>query len=212
MKPSERRAAFDHARLYFVAPGEFPMDVLAAVVEAGVDVVQLRMKDAEAAEVIEIGDGFMRVCDEVGVPFVVNDRPDIALALAADGVHLGQNDLPPVVAREIVGPDVIIGRSTHSEEDISRALSEHEDGLADYIAVGPVYETPTKQGRPAVGTELVRSASQRVEFPWFAIGGIDPSNAGEVAAAGANRAVVVRAITLAPDPISAVKSLRAAFP
>ena len=120
MNGAERRAALEQAKLYLVAAGELPTDVLQSVIEAGVDVVQLRMKDAEAAEVIEIGDQFRGVCEAAGVPFVVNDRPDIALALGADGVHLGQDDLPPSVAREIVGPDVVIGRSTHSTADIDR--------------------------------------------------------------------------------------------
>jgi thiamine-phosphate pyrophosphorylase len=208
VKPSERRDTFAEARLYLCTPGHHPTDVLAGVVEAGVDVVQLRIKDAEAAEIIEIGESYMAVCEDRNVPFVINDRPDIALALAADGVHLGQDDLPPFVAREILGPDVIIGRSTHSVSDIERALREHADGLIDYIAVGPVHETPTKQGRPAVGVELVAHAAQTVDFPWFAIGGIDKETIGAVTEAGAARIVVVRAITEAEDPIAAVGELR----
>jgi thiamine-phosphate pyrophosphorylase len=207
MKPSDRRDALERARLYLVAPGEFPVDVLHAVIEAGVDLVQLRMKDADAAEILEVGDSFMRVCDETNVPFVVNDRPDIAVALAADGVHLGQDDLPPFVAREIVGTDMLIGRSTHSQGDIDRAIQEHDDRLSDYIAVGPIHETPTAPGRPAVGLELIRHASGVVDFPWFGIGGIDPSNVADVAAAGARRIVVVRAITLAQDPMTAARAL-----
>lgn len=208
----ERRVAFEGAKLYLVAAGELPTDVLQSVIEAGVDVVQLRMKDAEAAEVIEIGDQFRGVCEAAGVPFVVNDRPDIALALGADGVHLGQDDLPPGVAREIVGPEVVIGRSTHSTADIDRAREEHTKGLADYIAVGPVYETPTKPGRPSVGPELLREAAGRVSFPWFAIGGINSMNVGGLVDVGARRVVVVRAITESADPIRAVVELRAALP
>jgi thiamine-phosphate pyrophosphorylase len=204
----ERREALERARVYLVAPGEFPTDVLQAVVEAGVDVVQLRMKDAEAAEILEIGEQWMGVCETCHVPFVVNDRPDVALALAADGVHLGQDDLPPFVAREILGPDVIIGRSTHSEHDIADARREHADGLADYIAVGPVFATPTKEGRPGTGVELITHAAAVVEFPWFGIGGIDPSNLEEIVGHGASRIVVVRAITLAEDPVAAVAALR----
>ncbi len=211
MKPKERRGAFESARLYLVAPGELPTDVLAAVIDAGVDAVQLRMKDAEAAEVLEIGEQWMGVCEAAGVPFVINDRPDIALALAADGVHLGQDDLPPIVAREIVGPDVVIGRSTHSTADIACALDEHDNGLADYIAVGPVHKTPTKEGRPAVGLELVSHAAAVVGFPWFAIGGIARSNVAEIAGAGARRIVVVRAIMLAADPVAAAISLKNAL-
>jgi thiamine-phosphate pyrophosphorylase len=211
MKASERLEVLDRARLYLVAPGEFPVDVLESVVEAGVDVVQLRMKDADAVEIIEIGDHMQQVCESLGVLFVVNDRPDLALALSADGVHLGQDDLPPTVARDMLGPDVLIGRSTHSPADIDRALEEHEAGRADYIAVGPVYRTPTHPERPAVGLELVSEAAGRVGFPWFAIGGIDPSNTADVAGAGAARIAVVRAITLAADPVAAVDALRAAL-
>jgi thiamine-phosphate pyrophosphorylase len=208
MKASERRAAFERSRLYLCTPGLHPTDVLAGVIDAGVDVVQLRIKDAEAAEILEIGESYMAVCEERKVPFVINDRPDIALALAADGVHLGQDDLPPFVAREIVGRDVIIGRSTHSEQDIEHAIREHSDGLIDYIAVGPVYETPTKEGRPGVGVELVARAAEMVDFPWFAIGGIDATKIGAVTKAGATRVVVVRAITDADDPMGAVRRLR----
>ena len=202
----------DDRRLYVCFPGEFPVDLLGSVIEAGVDVVQLRMKDAEAAEVIEIADQMQHVCRDLGVPFIVNDRPDIAFALTADGVHLGQDDLPPGVARELLGPKAIIGRSTHSKSDIARALDEHAHGCADYIAVGPVHETPTKAGRPAVGLELVEHAAATVDFPWFAIGGIDTSNVDAVVKAGARRVVVVRAITQADDPIDAAKRLRDALP
>lgn len=212
MNSAERREAFEQAKLYLVAAGELPTDLLQSVIESGVDVVQLRMKEGEAAEIIEIGDQFRGVCEAAGVPFVVNDRSDIALALGADGVHLGQDDLPPAVAREIVGPDVFIGRSTHSTADIDRALEEHGAGLADYIAVGPVYETPTKPGRAAVGPELLREAAARVTFPWFAIGGINPMNLGGLVEMGTRRVVVVRAITESADPIRAVVELRNALP
>jgi thiamine-phosphate pyrophosphorylase len=211
MRAAERRAALEAARLYLVAPGEFPTDVLAEVIAAGVDVVQLRMKDAEAAEILEIGDAWMAVCEDAKVPFIINDRADLAAALACDGVHLGQDDLPPIVAREILGPDVLIGRSTHSTGDIDEALLEHADLIADYIAVGPIHETPTKLGRRAVGLELVSDAAPRVGFPWFGIGGIDPGNVADVVGAGAQRIVVVRAITLADDPPAAAEALKAAL-
>lgn len=212
MKPAARREGFERAKLYLVAPGEFPVDVLVSVIEAGVDVVQLRMKDADDAEIIEIGDQFRGVCAHADVPFVVNDRPDIAVALDADAVHLGQDDVPAAVARDLVGPDVLIGRSTHSVDDIERALDEHDSGLADYIAVGPVYETPTAPGKPPVGTELVAEAARLVRIPWFAIGGIDPSNVDAPVGAGAGRIAVVRAIVEAADPVGAVADLRRALP
>jgi thiamine-phosphate pyrophosphorylase len=209
MNPADRREAIERSRLYLVAAGELPVDLLRSVIEAGVDLVQLRMKDADAVEIIEIGDQFRGACEEAGVLFVVNDRPDVARALGADGVHLGQDDLPPAVAREIVGPDVLIGRSTHSTYDIRRANEEHGAGMADYIAVGPVYETPTAPGKPPVGPELLTEAARSVSFPWFAIGGINSRNLGGIVAAGASRIVVVRAITEAADPIRAVAELRA---
>jgi thiamine-phosphate pyrophosphorylase len=199
-------------RLYVCFPGEFPVDLLDSVIEAGVDVVQLRMKDAEANEIIEIADQFQHVCRDYGVPFIVNDRPDIAYALRADGVHLGQDDLPPGVAREILGRDAIIGRSTHSIDDIDRAIAEQAQGCADYIAVGPINETPTKPGRPAVGLALIEHAAATVSFPWFAIGGIDQTNVDDVVKAGATRIVVVRAITEADDPVDAAKRLRDSLP
>lgn len=201
-----------NGRLYVCFPGEFPVDLLGSVIEAGVDVVQLRMKDAEAVEVIEIADQMQHVCRDLDVPFIVNDRPDIAFALQADGVHLGQDDLPPGVARDLLGRDAIIGRSTHSQADIKRALDEHAQGCADYIAVGPVHETPTKAGRPAVGVELIEHAATTVDFPWFAIGGIDTTNVDDVVKAGAQRIVVVRAVTQADDPVDAAKRLRDALP
>jgi len=199
------------AVLYFVSPGGFDSGLLAGVIDAGVDLVQLRMKDAEAGHVLWEGERFKKVCAASGTPFVVNDRPDVALALEAGGVHLGQDDLPPVVARGIVGPSALIGRSTHSTDDIDRALTEHAAGLCDYIAVGPVHATPTKAGRPAVGYDLLRYAAEHVPFPWFAIGGIDASNVADVLDAGAGRIVVVRAITEAPDPVAAAKELAAAL-
>jgi thiamine-phosphate pyrophosphorylase len=199
------------AVLYFVSPGGFGSAELAGVIDAGVDVVQLRMKDAEAAEVLAEGKRFKDVCAASRTPFVVNDRPDLALALEAGGVHLGQDDLPPAIARSILGPRAIIGRSTHSTDDIDLALAEHDAGLCDYIAVGPVHETPTKLGRPAVGYDLLRYAAERVPFPWFAIGGIDASNVGDVLDAGAGRIVVVRAIAEAADPVAATKGLVAAL-
>ena len=188
------------AVLYFVAPGGVSSDRLAAAIDGGVGIVQLRMKDVEAADVLREGERFEKVCTPANVPFIVNDRPDVAFALQADGVHLGQDDVPPAVARAIVGPRAIIGRSTHTRANIDRAAEEHDAGVCDYIAVGPVYATPTKPGRPAVGLDLVAYAAATMTFPWFAIGGIDASNVREVRAAGARRIVVARAIADATDP------------
>ena len=193
---------FDRARLYLV------LDVAAAgVVEpalrGGADLVQLRDKGASDAELTATAGRIRELCHARGVPFVVNDRPDVALRVGADGVHLGQDDAPVEEVRAEVGDALAIGLSTHSAEQIAAA----EASSADYYAVGPVWETPTKPGRPAVGLELVRHAAAVASKPWFAIGGIDTSTVGLVAAAGARRVVVVRAIRDADDPEAAARAL-----
>ena len=209
MKPAERRARLESARLYLVTDGRRP-DLLAFlddVLGAGVDMVQLREKEAEAAEVLRLAEPFRAAAERHDALFVVNDRPDVAYALDADGVHLGQDDLPVRIARELLGPDVIIGLSTHSPDQLEAASPD-----ADYVCVGPVWETPTKPGRPAAGLEVVRHAASTERRPWFAIGGIGPDTIGEVARAGARRVVVVRAVTESADPGAAVLTLRASLP
>jgi thiamine-phosphate pyrophosphorylase len=169
-------------------------------------VIQLREKEAEAGDLLTLADPILAACRESGVPFVLNDRPDVALALGADGVHVGQNDLPIEFTRRFFG-EGIVGLSTHAAGEVDRALDRSD--LIDYLAVGPCYETPTKPGRPVAGLELVRyAADQHTSLPWFAIGGINVSNLDEVTAAGARRIVVVRAITQAADPPAAAAMLR----
>lgn len=180
---------------------------LDAILSAGCDVVQLREKHAEAGDLLRWGEVFREAVEHHGALFTVNDRPDVALALEADGVHVGQNDLPPEMARRILGPDGIVGLSCHSEEDHDAASPE-----ADYVTAGPVYATPTKPGRPATGLDLVRRAAEILDRPWFAIGGIDLTTLPEVVGAGATRIVVVRAVTEAPDPAAAVRDLLAGLP
>ena len=175
---------------------------LDAVLSAGVDIVQLREKDAEGGDLLRWGEAFRSAADRHGALFVVNDRPDVALASGADGVHLGQNDVPASVARRILGSDAIVGLSCHRPEDYDRAPDE-----ADYLTAGPVFATPTKPGRPAAGLELVKHAAESVDRPWFAIGGIDRTNVTDVVAAGATRIAVVRAVTEARDPAAAVRDL-----
>ena len=198
------------ARLYLVARAEIRAGSLAALVPelaaAGVDALQLREKELEALDVIRLGDPISSACAAAGIPFVINDRPDIALALGC-GVHLGQNDLPADIARRIVG-DAIVGRSTHAGPEIDAEAAA--EPRPDYIAVGPVFETPTKPGRRATGVELLRYAAERVpsDLPWFAIGGIDHKRLPEVLDAGARRIVVVRAISESPDPVTAAARLR----
>lgn len=203
------------ARLYFVAPfslaaGDLP-ELVPQLVAAGVGVIQLREKEMEAGEMLDKGDVVARVCEACGVPFVVNDRVDVAGALRRQGldvgVHVGQDDIPAIEARAQLGDDAIVGLSTHSPAEVARA-SELK-GVVDYIAVGPVYETPTKPGRPAAGLSLVQYAARETVLPWFAIGGIDRTNLDEVKAAGAARVVVVRAIALADDPVHAARELSA---
>lgn len=202
------------ARLYFVsgvglASGPL-VEVVPELAGAGVDVVQLREKEMEAGPMLRAAQGLTILCRSVGVPFFVNDRPDVARIAGAAGVHLGQDDLPVPAARSIA-PGALVGWSTHSEAQIDDVLGwEHPP---DYVAVGPVYETPTKPGRPATGAGLLRYAAATIppELPWFAIGGIDESNLPEVLDAGARRIVVVRAIADAADPAEAAARLRAAL-
>jgi thiamine-phosphate pyrophosphorylase len=208
VKPSERLNRLAAARLYVVTGarpdlGEF----LGAILGAGVDIVQLRVKEAEAGDLLRWGETFRDAAERHGALFIVNDRPDVAYALDADGVHLGQNDLPPRVARELLGEDAIIGLSSHSPEQWDAAAPE-----ADYLCMGPVWETPTKPGRPAAGLDAVRHAAESGERrPWFAIGGISESSLAGVLDAGATRIVVVRAVTEAGDPVDAVGALREAL-
>lgn len=201
-------SSLDGARLYLVAGakiGEVDLaDLVPELAAAGVDVVQLRAKEMEAGDLLRTGRRIAAACADSGVPFIVNDRPDVALALGA-GVHLGQNDLPVAVARRILG-EAIVGVSTHAEAEIDAAIAA--DVPIDYIAVGPVHETPTKPGRPGVGLGLVRHAAAVARLPWFAIGGIEPSTLPAVVEAGARRVVVVRAITEVPDPVAAAAELK----
>ena len=146
------------------------------------------------------------MCDRHDALLIVNDRPDLALRCGADGVHVGQDDERARAVRERVGDRLLIGTSTHSPEQLSAA----DESPADYLGVGPVHETPTKPGRPAVGLKLVRHAAEHASKPWFAIGGIDAGNAGAVVAAGARRIAVVRAIRDARDPEGAARALRTA--
>lgn len=210
MKENRDHAGMDDALLYLVAPARLAAgdlaDLVPGLARAGVDVVQLREKEAEAAAVLHVAEPVLLACRAAGVPLVINDRPDIALALGADGVHVGQNDLPIEFSRRFFGKG-IVGLSTHTPGEVDHALERSD--LIDYFAVGPCYETPTKLGRPAAGLDLVRyAAEQHSALPWFAIGGIDAANLDEVIAAGARRIVVVRAITEAPDPVEAAAHLK----
>jgi thiamine-phosphate pyrophosphorylase len=173
-------------------------EFLDVVLPAGVDIVQLRQKGMEAKPELAALEVVADACARHGRLMAVNDRADVARAAGADVLHLGQDDLPVPFARPIIGRDVLIGRSTHAVDEAKAAAVE--DGV-DYFCVGPCWPTPTKPGRPAPGLGLIEQvAALGTDRPWFAIGGIDLSNLDEVLAAGARRAVVVRAITEAPDP------------
>jgi thiamine-phosphate pyrophosphorylase len=198
--------ALRHASLYLILEAA-AVDVVGPALEGGVDVVQLRDKHAPDGEIVAAGRRLAALCAERGALFVVNDRPDLALECGAGGVHVGQDDAAVDAVRELARERLVVGVSTHSPEQVAAA----EASDADYFAVGPVNETPTKPGRPAVGLDLVRHAAAVATKPWFAIGGIDPSNAAEVVAAGARRLAVVRAIRDANDPRAAAAELRAAI-
>jgi thiamine-phosphate pyrophosphorylase len=201
---NNRRALLQQARLYLVCDAR-PDAFLDAALRGGVDIVQLRVKHAADAEIVETARRCARVCAAHDALLILNDRPDLVSDAGADGVHVGQDDVPVTDARELVGAERLVGLSTHSPAQIdAAALSD-----ADYIGVGPVHATPTKPGRPAVGLELVEYAARHSPLPFFAIGGIDPLNAGAVRGAGATRIAVVRALTEAADPEAAARALRA---
>ncbi len=205
----ERRERLRAARLYLVCgsrPGGRPLaEVLEPALRGGVDLVQLRCKSAGDDEILAAAAQARALCAEAGALLLVNDRPDLAVAAGADGVHVGQDDTTVADARAIAGPDLLVGLSTHAPAEIDAAD-------ADYIGVGPVHATPTKPGRPAVGLDLVRYAAEHAELPWFAIGGVDRDSVRAVVEAGAMRIAVVRAIADAADPEAASAALRAALP
>ncbi len=191
------------SRLYLITAARPDLPAfLAAAVAGGVDLVQIREKSLSDAELLAVLLAAREVTRALGVPLVVNDRPDLALLSEADFVHLGQDDLPVAAGRRL---GLRVGQSTHAPAALERTE-------ADYAGVGPVHETPTKEGRPAVGLDFVRHAAANARVPWFAIGGIDASNVADVVAAGATRVAVVRAIGDAPDPERASAELRRALP
>lgn len=203
-----RREWLGQSRLYLVCDSSPPRpleNLLRAALQGGVDIVQLRDKEGSDADIVAAGRVFRRLCDAYDALFLVNDRPDLAQACGADGVHLGQEDDDAEVVRNELGDDLLIGLSTHSAEQVDIALAR---GVADYISVGPVWETPTKPGRPAVGLDLVRHAAREAPIPFFAIGGLAEASVGEAVGAGAERIAVVRAIRDASDPRAAARALR----
>jgi thiamine-phosphate pyrophosphorylase len=202
------RSRLADSRLYLCTPDRPDLAEFAdAALAGGVDIIQLREKGLEARPELAALEVLRAACERHGALLAVNDRADIALAADADVLHLGQDDLPVSWARRIVGEEMVIGRSTHDEAQARAAASE--SGV-DYFCTGPCWPTPTKPGRPAPGLGLVRSVrAARPDRPWFAIGGIDHDRLPAVLEAGADRVVVVRAITEAADPRAAAAALRA---
>lgn len=207
------------ARLYLCTDarterGDFEAFVNAAFA-GGVDIIQLRDKTIEAAQELELLEVLAQAAERHGRLWAVNDRADIAYLSGAPVFHVGQKDLPPGKVRSLLGPAPVVGLSSHTQEQVDAAIAEAGSGLLDYFCVGPVWATPTKPGRAAVGLDLVRYAASRTaaqqaaqeEVPWFAIGGIDHGNIVQVVEAGASRVVVVRAITEAADPAEAAAGL-----
>ncbi len=204
---NDPRQALHRARLYLIGDA-LDDGTLRRAIGGGVDIVQLRMKTASDEAIVAAGRRYAGICAEHQVLFILNDRPDLVDAAGADGVHVGQDDAAVGAARRRLGPDRIVGLSTHSPAQIDAAGREPD---LDYIGVGPVHATPTKPGRPAVGLDLVRYAAAHAAQPFFAIGGLDGGNVTAVRAAGARRIAVVRAITQASDPAQAARRLRIAL-
>ncbi len=178
--------------------------MLEPALAGGADLFQLRDKDADDETLLAAAAVARELCTRAGALLVINDRPDLARAAGADGVHVGQDDASVADARAIVGPDVLVGLSTHAPEQIDAVPAD-----ADLIGVGPVYATPTKAGRAPAGLALLDHAAAHARVPWFAIGGLDPRPRPAAVAHGARRIAVVRAIAEASDPAAAARALKA---
>ena len=212
---SDAARNLEHSRLYLVCEGSGDPSALRRMLDAalggGVDLIQLRDKTADEAALLEAAPTYRAAADAVGALFLINDRPDLVVACRADGVHVGQDDMPVAEARRLAGAGAIVGLSTHAPEQLRAAHEATGEARPDYMSIGPVWATPTKPGRPAAGLDYVRHAAAESELPWFAIGGIDEDNVAEVIAAGARRIVVVRAIRDAADPGAAAAALASAI-
>ena len=204
---AQRRARLAAARLYLVCAsghtGKLP-ELLRGAIAGGVDIAQLREKQLDDDELAALANAMRALCERLGALSIVNDRPGVAREAGVDGVHVGQDDMPVADVRELVGPDMLIGLSTHTAAQIDAV----DAALVDYIGVGPIHETPTKPGRPAVGLELIRHAAARSPVPFFAIGGLHAGNLEDALDAGATRVCVLRAVSAAADPERAARELR----
>ncbi len=172
--------------------------------QGGVDVVQLREKHLDARPLLDVARRARRVCHDHGVPFILNDRPDLALEAEADGVHVGQDDAPAALARRLLGPNGIVGLSTHAPAELAATAAEP----VDYVSTGPVTPTPTKPGRPGTGLEYISHAAATSVHPFFVTGGVTPETVGAMLAAGARRFVVVRWLSESDEPRTAAQALR----
>ncbi len=191
----------------FLAAGRTLAEVVASAIRGGVRVVQYRDKQASTRDMVAVASDLVTLCRRMGTRFLVNDRLDVALAVDADGVHVGQNDMPVAIARRLIGPHKLLGVSVHSETEIRQA---ERDG-ADHVSLSPVFATPTKPDHEIpLGLEGVRMLSLAAQVPVIAIGGIDIHNAGKVIRAGARGVCVVSAIMAAPDPEQAARNLKQA--
>lgn len=208
MAEPDRGGVLADRRLYLCTPDRDDLaGFLRACIRGGVDIVQLRDKGLEARPLLARARIAAAVCRDAGVPFILNDRPDLALEVGADGVHVGQDDAPPSLARRILGPGAVVGYSTHAAAELDASVTEP----VDYVSAGPVTETPTKPGRPGTGTGYVTYATARATRPVFVTGGVRPDTVAPLVRAGARRFVVVRWLTEAADPESAARDLRRAL-
>jgi thiamine-phosphate pyrophosphorylase len=209
-------------RLYLCTPDRLDLEQFVdKCIQGGVDIVQLREKHLPDVRLMARALRVQQVCADHQVPFILNDRPDLAAAMGADGVHVGQDDLDPDETRRVVGPDAIVGLSTHGTDDLERAIGRPDAGLAggpdahpapvDYLSAGPVTPTPTKPGRPGTGLGYVQEATDRASWPVWITGGVDPTTVPAMAAAGARHFVVVRWLTQAADPAEHAGALRRAI-
>jgi len=198
----------EHRRLYLCTADRPDLETfLAGCISGGVDIVQLRDKDLGARAIIARARLSQKVCADHGVPFLLNDRPDLALEAGTDGVHVGQDDAPPTLARRILGAEALVGLSTHAPAEMSAATGEP----VDYLSAGPVTPTPTKPGRAGTGPAYLEHAAANCDKPWFVTGGVTPETVPAMVSAGARRFVVVRWLTEASDPEGAARALRGAI-
>jgi len=210
MQPEARRNAFKQVDIYPVtcerlSNGRSNLEVLKAVIAGGAGIIQLREKECSGKKLYDLAVKFREITTKAGVLLIINDHLDIALAVAADGVHLGQDDLPLQAARQIA-PDLLIGASTHS---LAEAIQAQKEG-ADYINIGPIFPTGTKEGiEHFLGPEAIAAISPAIDVPFTVMGGISESNIDQVLANGARRVAMVTAITQAPDITAQVRALKA---